>query len=110
MRSSFLRWCLLQQSSKVQYNEEYTVHFIKTDIVATMSACTSCGCYPRVLLAPLPPQRLGEGGFAVVDKCLLLAEQDNIQEVAVKRLRRDFVAEAEDLSEFLEEANVMRKL
>lgn len=55
-------------------------------------------------------KKLGEGGFAVVEKALLSVPGKEPEVVAIKTLKPGLIKDEEDLHELIQEANVLRKL
>lgn len=55
-------------------------------------------------------KKLGEGGFAVVERALLSIPGKAPAVVAIKTLKPGLIKDEEDLHELIQEANVLRKL
>lgn len=55
-------------------------------------------------------KKLGEGGFAVVEKARLSVPGRDPEIVAVKTLKPGLIEDEVDLQELIQEANVLRKL
>eukprot|EP00210_Caulerpa_lentillifera_P002812 g2686.t1 len=55
-------------------------------------------------------KRLGEGAFAVVDKCLYRTEDGFERQVAIKRLKPDVFKSQLDFEDFIREAMLLKKL